>query len=142
MILGVYMQRRDVIKGSIATFLSLTTVSFADTKSKNEKVEKLKNISENPRIIVVGGGWAGLSFAKHIKINVPNSEVTLVERRDSFFSGPASNSWLFGLVDQEFLTHSYLDAAKNHNYKFLQASAIGLESKSNILRLKKERKPF
>jgi len=126
------MERREMIKASLAAFLSLTTLSGAkeDQKPNTENQKK----TSSPKIIVVGGGWSGLSFAKHIKQYIPNADVTLVEKRDHFVSCPVSNAWLFDLVDLDFLTHSYIDAANNFGYTYLQATATGLDSKTNILK--------
>jgi len=122
------MNRRDLFKNTLL-LLSLSTLSF----SKEIKKDKKNKNSKNPKVVVVGGGWSGLSFAKNIKKDVPNAQVTLVEKREMFFSCPVSNTWLFDMVDMEFLTHSFIDASNNHNYTFLQAQAIGLDSKNNIL---------
>jgi len=122
------MNRRDMIKTSVATFMALSTASFAEEKHKESTQP-----SKNPKIVVVGGGWSGLSMAKSVKSYVPNAEVTLVERRDHFFSCPVSNPWLFDMVDGNFMTHSFIDAANTHNYTYLQASATGLDQKKNIL---------
>jgi NADH dehydrogenase FAD-containing subunit len=124
------MNRRAMIKTSVATFLALTTTGFADTKEKNTT----KKTSNSPKILVVGGGWSGLSMAKSVKKYVPNAEVTLIEKRDHFFSCPVSNPWLFDMVDLEFMTHSYIDAAKTHNYTYLQAVATDVDQKKNILK--------
>ena len=120
-----------MIKASLAAFLSLTTFSGAKETHKTDKPNLSK--TNNPTIIIVGGGWSGLSFAKHIKQYIPNADVTLVERRDHFVSCPVSNAWLFNLVTLDFLTHSYLDAANNFGYTYLQATATGLNAKRQIL---------
>ncbi len=101
-----------------------------DIKSKQKKVDKKRS----PKVVVVGGGWSGLGFAKHIKAFVPDAEVTLVERRDHFISCPMSNEWLVDLVDLDFLTHSYIDASVNNNYTYLQAEAVDVDKKRNILK--------
>jgi len=127
------MQRREMIKASLAAFLSLTAISYAtDNKEKSTRDIHPKK-SNSPHIIVVGGGWSGLSFAKHIKQFIPQSKVTLVEKRDHFVSCPVSNAWLFDLVDLDFLTHSFLDAANTHGYHYFQATATDLDAKKNIL---------
>ena len=54
------MNRRDMIKTSVATFMALSTASFAESTSKSAKSKENKN----PKIVVVGGGWSGLSLAK------------------------------------------------------------------------------
>jgi NADH dehydrogenase FAD-containing subunit len=45
-----------------------------------------------------------------------------------------SNEWLVDLVDLDFLTHSYIDASKNNKYTYLQAEAIDVDKKRNILK--------
>jgi NADH dehydrogenase FAD-containing subunit len=126
------MERRTLLKGSLAAFLSLSSLSFADEK-KVEAPEKNAKKSKNPHVVVVGGGWSGLSFARSIRKFAPETKVTLVEKREFFFSCPVSNGWMFDLVDMEFLTHSFIDAANNHDYIYLQAEATGLKAKENIL---------
>ena len=121
----------EMIKASLAAFLSLTTLSSA--KHNGTLLKDKNNKTSHPKIVVVGGGWSGLSFAKHIKQYIPQAHVTLVEKRDHFVSCPVSNAWLFDLVDLDFLTHSYLDAANNFGYTYLQATATGLNAKKNIL---------
>ncbi len=125
------MERREMIKTSLAAFLSLTTLSVANQKEKPRKKHGSK--TTQPKIVVVGGGWSGLSCAKHIKKYILDAKVTLVEKRDHFVSCPVSNAWLFDLVNLDFLTHSYIDAANNFGYTYLQATATGLDASKNIL---------
>ncbi|QOR62462.1 FAD-dependent oxidoreductase [Sulfurovum sp. ST-21] len=127
------MKRRDLFKSSLIAFLSLSSMMKAEPSKNTQIPQTNKKPSKGPHIVVVGGGWSGLSFAKHVKEYVPHANVTLVEKRDHFVSCPASNAWLFDLVDLEFLTHSFIDAANNHNYTYLQAEATGLNAKENIL---------
>ena len=79
---------------------------------------------KGPRAIVVGGGWGGLTMAKHLKLQSPEMDVVLVETHSFFLSCPISNLWLAGLVDQAFITHSFLDAATNNNYTFFNATVM------------------
>jgi len=58
------MERRELIKASLAAFISLTLPSLANQKEKSLK-KNTSNILQ-PRIVVIGGGWSGLSFATHI----------------------------------------------------------------------------
>ncbi|NIR61363.1 MAG: NAD(P)/FAD-dependent oxidoreductase [Gammaproteobacteria bacterium] len=79
------------------------------------------------RVVVVGGGWSGLTAAKYIKKEDPSLDVVLVERREIFVSSPISNLWYDGLVDFEFLTHSFLDAARHNDYWFFSAMVIDVD---------------
>jgi NADH dehydrogenase FAD-containing subunit len=79
------------------------------------------------RVVVVGGGWSGLTIAKYLKIYGPDLDVVLVERNSLFVSHPISGLWLAGMVNLEAITFSYLDAAANNDYAYLQASLIDLD---------------
>jgi NADPH-dependent 2,4-dienoyl-CoA reductase/sulfur reductase-like enzyme len=79
------------------------------------------------RAVVVGGGWGGLTIAKHLKVNSPEMDVVLVESQAVFLSCPISNLWLAGLVDTDFITYSFLDAAKNNNYTYFNATVIDVD---------------
>ncbi len=125
------MNRREMLKKSAQMVLVTSAIAQAnDIKIDKKKTDKKKS----PKVVVVGGGWSGLGFAKHIKAFVPDAEVTLVEKRDHFVSCPMSNEWLVDLVDLDFLTHSFIDASVNNNYTYFQAEAIDVDKKRNILK--------
>jgi len=129
------MKRRDILKYATSALLLSSTIAYSNEEKKFIKEQKTikKSQSNHPRIVVVGGGWAGLALAKDVKQRVPHAEVTLIERRDHFVSCPMSNEWLVDLVDLDFLTHSYLDAAKNNNYTYLHAEVTDIDKENNIL---------
>ncbi len=133
------MNRRDMLKKSAKMMLVTSALAQANIIKLDKKKATNASATEKkaPKIVVVGGGWSGLGFAKHIKSFVPNSEVTLVERRDYFVSCPMSNEWLVNLVDLDFLTHSYIDASVNNNYTYIQAEAVDVDKKRNILKTTK-----
>ncbi len=85
---------------------------------------------KGPRAVVLGGGWAGLTMAKYLKKENPKLDVVLIEKRATFMSCPISNLWLVDLVDLEFLSHSFLDAARNNNYLFFNATMVDLDRDS------------
>ncbi len=79
------------------------------------------------RVIVVGGGWSGLTMAKYLKKNNPKFDVVMIEPNATFFSCPLSNLWLGGVVETDLLLHSYTDAAKNNGYIWLQGMLVQLD---------------
>lgn len=79
------------------------------------------------RVVVCGGGWGGVTAAKHLKLNDPTLDVVLLERNPVFFSCPMSNKWLIDVVDTDFLTFSYLDVAAKYGYQFVQTEVTGFE---------------
>jgi NADH dehydrogenase FAD-containing subunit len=129
-------------------FLALAGVTIASSLYGNEngnspqKEKNQKTINNKapipdttkPRVIVLGGGWSGLSIAKTITAFAPQADVILVERRQEFISCPVSNLWLVDNVDLEYITHDYLQGARNYNYSFFNATAIGIDKKNRILK--------
>jgi sulfide dehydrogenase [flavocytochrome c] flavoprotein subunit len=85
------------------------------------------------RTIVVGGGWGGLTMAKHLKLHAPDMDVVLIEKRAVFFSCPVSNLWLADLVTYDFLTHSFVDAARNNKYTFFNATVVDVDREKRRL---------
>ncbi|MEZ5614508.1 MAG: FAD/NAD(P)-binding oxidoreductase [Rhodocyclaceae bacterium] len=79
------------------------------------------------RVVVVGGGWGGLSAARQLRALAPELEVVLLERNPSFFSLPLSNKWLAGLIDGKLLAHDTRAAAKACGYTFIQAEATAID---------------
>ena len=115
--------------------------STNNPNSEAQSTKKLKSLdykapiadSKNPRVVVVGGGWSGLSIAKYTKIFAPNTDVILVEQRHEFVSCPMSNLWLVDKIKLEYLTHDYLQAARENNYTYFHATATGLDKENRIL---------
>lgn len=79
------------------------------------------------RAVIVGGGWGGLSAARHLRDLAPELEVVLLERNPSFWSCPLSNKWLANLVDGKLLAHEYAPAAQAYGYTFIQAEVSDID---------------
>ncbi len=92
-----------------------------------QQAPALLPISKGRRVVIVGGGWGGLSAARHLRALAPELEVVLLEKNPSFFSMPLSNKWLAGLVDEKLLRHDYRAAAQAYGYSFLQAEATAVD---------------
>ncbi len=89
--------------------------------------------SNAQRVVVVGGGWAGLAMAKHMKKVAPQMDVILLEQRSQFFSLPTSNLWLVGAIDMEYLIHDYLQAARENNYTYINTTVIDVDKSKQIV---------
>lgn len=46
------------------------------------------------RVVIVGGGWGGLSAASYLRRLAPEIDVVLVDRLSAFTSFALSNRWL------------------------------------------------
>ncbi len=59
------------------------------------------------RVAVVGGGWGGLSAARHVRKAIDGAEVTLIEPNRAFFSCPLSIHYIVGERRAESLTFPF-----------------------------------
>lgn len=113
--------------------LSASTSPNLQKESLTEYMAPLHD-TKNPRVVIVGGGWSGLSVAKYTKVFAPGADVVLVEQRHEFISCPMSNLWLVDKIKLEYLTHDYLQAARKNNYTYFNATATDLDKERQILK--------
>ncbi len=120
------LSRRDLLKfGAVLAASNLFASPENGVKSRTTATHK----KEKAKVVIVGGGWSGLSVAKHLKRLRPDLKVTLIEKRSHFISCPLSNLWLVGVLDLEFLVHDYLQAASNNGYEFVNATVYDIDRK-------------
>lgn len=79
------------------------------------------------RVVVVGGGWGGLSAAAHLRAANPELDVVLLEERPQFQSLPLSNKWLANLIDGRRLSGDYAAVAKAYGYGFVQGKVEAID---------------
>ena len=127
------LSRRSFLKlsgssAAVAAGSALPSSAFSSS-AKMGASHKAANLpkAKGPRVIVVGGGWSGLTMAKYLKRENPKFDVVMIEKRATFMSCPISNLWLADVVGLEFLQHSFLDAAKNNNYIFFNATVVDVD---------------
>ncbi len=132
------LSRRKFLKGTAGATAGMVAAGLdrksadAARASTRKPTILVENKAELPaktglRAVVVGGGWGGLTIAKYLKLRVPEMEVVLIERRAMFISCPISNLWLAALVDFDFIIHSFIDAARNNNYTFFNATVLDVD---------------
>ncbi len=79
------------------------------------------------RVVILGGGWGGLTAARHLREDAPDLEVILLEKNPIFWSCPLSNKWLVDVVDTSFLLHSYTAVAERMGYTYVQTEIIDID---------------
>ncbi len=111
------LTRRHLLAGGVATAV------MAPVPVRAQRILP----ASGPRVVVVGGGWGGLSAAKYIRLLDPGIEVVLVERRTEFQSCPVSN-WVIGhLKTVDAITHSYDALADRHGVRLLHAEVEAVD---------------
>lgn len=89
--------------------------------------------AKGPRVVVVGAGPSGLTIAKYIKKGNPKVDVVLMDKRSVFMSGFLSNLVATGVLPLEFITHDFLEGARNGSYNFLQATVHEIDRTSKTV---------
>ena len=77
--------------------------------------------SARQRVVIVGGGWGGLTAARRLRLAAPEFDIILVEREAAFRSLPLSNAWLLGREPEALPPQDYALAARTFGYRYLQA---------------------
>jgi sulfide dehydrogenase [flavocytochrome c] flavoprotein chain len=87
-----------------------------------------------PRVVVVGGGYAGATAAKYTKMWAPEFDVVLVEREPHFVSCPMSNLVIGGNVGFEDLQIGY-DALRKRGVRLVRDEATAIDPERREVRL-------
>ncbi|MDP2153124.1 MAG: NAD(P)/FAD-dependent oxidoreductase [Methylotenera sp.] len=114
--------RRDFIK----TASALGALSFAPHAIAMGKKPPIG------RVVIIGGGYAGTSAAKYIRMwSMGSIEVVVIEQSPQFISCPLSNLVLGGSQQINDLTFGYDLLKKNHGIKWVQdtVTAINTDAK-------------
>jgi len=121
------LTRRDFVKWlSASAALSGSIGCATATKSRNVG-----------RVVVIGGGYAGATAAKYVRMWGPDIEVTLVERDAEFVSCPLSNRVLAGVIQLKVLTRDYGKLQAKYGVKLIRDEATAIDPVAQEVRLGK-----
>ena len=79
------------------------------------------------RVVVVGGGWGGLSFARQLRLLAPDIELLLLDRDPVFRSLPLSSPWLVGHSPERLAPIDLASHATALGYRFVQAEVQSID---------------
>lgn len=113
------VSRRTVLSGIAAVGLSSRWPSFAQA---------------NPKIVVVGGGFGGSTFAKYISSLLPSADITLVDPSIRYFACPLSNLVIAGQrsIEQQGIRRTF---HANMNINTVSGTARKINVKSKLVTL-------
>jgi sulfite dehydrogenase len=86
------------------------------------------------RVVVIGGGFAGATAAKYIRMWDPSIEVVMVERENIFISCPFSNLVLGGTKKMEDIRHSY-DGLRKYGVQIVFDEATAVDGTKRTVKL-------
>lgn len=81
---------------------------------------------ENPRILVIGCGVGGATFAKYMKMFCPEAEIVAMDRNPLFIRHYGSSEVLTGAITMEDLHVSY-DGLRKRGITVVQETAVSLD---------------
>jgi len=88
-----------------------------------------------PRVVVIGGGFAGCTFAKYLSRAYSQARITLVEPGSSFTTCVFSNEVVVGINSLKKLTVTYDKLVANYNIQHLATSAASIDSAAHKVQL-------
>ncbi len=112
------MNRRQFIVGGLSAGLLAGGMSWASPMVKD---------GSKARVVVVGGGYGGVTTAKYLKKENPDLSVTLIEERPFFMSCPMSNHFLAGLMELTQLCFSYNILPVKHGVNFINDKVLDID---------------
>lgn len=121
------ISRRNVFKLgiSVAAATALTGCQSSNALSASGGDEKA---TMKHQIVVIGGGFGGLTVAKELKKIDKNFDVLVIEKNDTFMSCPFSNTNLGKLkgINLGTFVFDYGQAVEAHGYHMLHAEVTGI----------------
>lgn len=119
--------RRAVLKTAAATAIVSAVPAAIAQPLLSSPGSALMPKGGKRRVVILGGGWGGLTTARHLRETAPDLEVVLLERNPLFWSCPLSNKWLIDIVDTSTLVHSYTGAAQRFGYTYVQTEVTEID---------------
>ena len=119
--------RRQILQAGLAAGAAAAVPKSIAQPIISSPGSELMSRSGKRRVLVLGGGWGGLTVARHLRETAPDLEVVLLERNPVFWSCPLSNKWLIDVVDTQFLMHSYTVPARKYGYTWIQTEVSDID---------------
>lgn len=105
------VNRRELLSGAVALGLTAPMMVYSKTPKR-----------QKAQVVIVGGGYGGVTTAKYLKKENPNLEVVLIEERPFFMSCPMSNHFLAGFMELTPLCFSYNVLEVKYGVKVLETN--------------------
>jgi len=128
------MNRRNALKlgaASVAAAAVATTMTGcnADAAPAAAGAASGRKVLGKHQVVVIGGGFGGLTVAKGLKKKDSNFDVLVIEKNDTFMSCPFSNTYLGKLegISLGTFVYDYAQPVSAHGYGFLRSEVVGID---------------
>jgi len=92
-----------------------------------------RNHIEKPKIVVVGGGFAGLNFIKHLSTNA--FDVTLVDKNNFNYFTPLLYQVATGFLEPSSISYPLRKLLNAKGFNFRQGELTSIDAKHNRIKL-------
>lgn len=124
------ISRRSVFKltGTAAAAAALSTTQLQASEKTAKPIAK-------HQVVIIGGGFGGLTVAKELKKADPSFDVLVIEKNETFMSCPFSNTNLGKLkgVNLGTFVFDYAQAIERNGYSMLQSEVTGINRKAKTV---------
>ncbi len=123
------LSRRDFIKASVSSVVSFSAAASSPLWLSGCANSLITKKSKLGRVVIIGGGYAGATAAKYIRMwSLGAIETVVIEQSSQFVSCPLSNLVLGGSKSINDLTFGYDLTIKNHGIEWVQDTVIAIDA--------------
>ncbi|MGM0599552.1 MAG: NAD(P)/FAD-dependent oxidoreductase [Candidatus Rifleibacteriota bacterium] len=94
------------------------------------------------KIIIIGGGFAGLAAAEYLATSHKTHQTTLIDKKDSSQFLPMLPDIVGQSLNPEALAYPLKEAAKRWNFDFLQEKVIKIDLREKVVHTESKKIPY
>lgn len=111
---------------SASALLDFQAVAYA-------KEEKQDLSSKKAKVVIIGGGYGGVSSAVSLRKLNKNVDILLIEKNEFFVSCPMSNLFIADVMDYSRLCYPYNNLTVKHNIKVLHEEVDNVDLDKKVV---------
>ena len=132
--MNMNMNRRDALKAGAAGVAAVAVTTLSGCTQSEAKPAAASAASGakflgKHQIVVIGGGFGGLTVASKLKKADKNFDVLVIEKSDTFMACPVSNTYLGKLegMDLGKFVFDYAQPVEKHGYNMLKSEVVAID---------------
>jgi len=123
---NIDIQRRRILQATVCT-TALLSANVSMARASKPPIG---------RVVIIGGGYAGTTAAKYIRMwSLGNIETIVIEPSSQFVSCPLSNLVLGGSKSIHDLTFGYNMVSQHHGIRWVKDSVVSVDTTAKRVRM-------